>query len=81
MLKVVHRQVHSWLLHECREMGGEIPLGARFADVCGCEMAGTMPRLIASAASFRWVQWVMAHPLSHGSSQAKARIAQASSAL
>jgi len=34
VLKVVHRQVHSWLLHECREMGGEIPLGARFADVC-----------------------------------------------
>ena len=33
-VEVVHRQVHSWLLHECREMGGEIPLGARFADVC-----------------------------------------------
>jgi len=27
------------------------------------------------------VQWVMAHPLSHGSLQAKAMIAQASSAL
>jgi len=46
-----------------------------------CEMAGTMPRLIASAASSRWVQWVMARPLSHGSSQAKAMVAQASSAL
>jgi len=44
-------------------------------------MAGAMLRLIALAASSRWVQWVMAHPLSHGSSQAKAIIAQASSAL
>jgi len=26
--------VHSRLLQECREMGGEILLGGRFADVC-----------------------------------------------
>ena len=58
-------------------MGFEVDIFIKMRPTERCEIPGTMPRLIASAAGSRWVQWVMARPLSHGPSQ----IAQASSAL
>jgi hypothetical protein len=64
------------LLGELRGRLGVEPAAQVIGLEVGCEMKDTMPRLIASSASARCVQCVMARQLAAGPSQARVMIEQ-----